>query len=254
MKLSKLTESDVDGLNKLLEKWSIRDALSVLDEIDNRISVIEAIRKLSNDSDVDELNVLHPLVTAARWLFGPEFESAEYASNNQLITAVEKIFGQKMKKTAFNNYRKRPDIIVLPNSLVSITGTEVFDTESSLSTTNRILLIELKRGGFKLTRDERNQAQGYVEDLLSCGLLVGQPYVDAFVLGKEFSEKVQPTSAVINENKVEVGKVRISTFGQIVDTAERRLFGLRRKLADRYDDMPGMELFTNSIKQPTLGF
>lgn len=99
------------GLNELLEKWSIRDALSVLDEIDNRISVIEAIRKLSGDKDIDELHILHLLVTAARWLFGPEFESAEYSSNRQLQTSVEKVFETKIQKDVFNNYRKRPDIV-----------------------------------------------------------------------------------------------------------------------------------------------
>lgn len=254
VKLSKLSENDIEGLNQLLENWSVRDALTVLDEIDNRLSVIEAIKKLSNDKDVDELNVLHPLVTAARWLFGPEFESAEYASNNQLQTAVEKIFDKKIQRGVFNNHRKRPDIVVLNHSVLSVTGTETFDNDSSLSTTNRILLIELKRGGFKLTRDERNQAQGYVEDFMACGSLIGSPYIDAFVLGKEFSEKVQPITAVINENKIEMGKVRICTFSQIVDTAEKRLFGLRRKLGERYDDIPGMELFNKQVTQLKVEF
>lgn len=98
VRLAKLSEDDINGLNKLLENWSVRDALSVLDEIDNRISVIEAIRKLSGDENVDELHVLHPLVTNARWLFGPEYESAEYASNRQLQNAVQIISKQKFKK------------------------------------------------------------------------------------------------------------------------------------------------------------
>jgi Histidine kinase-, DNA gyrase B-, and HSP90-like ATPase len=254
LKLSKLTEDDISGLNELLEKWSVRDALSVLDEIDNRISVIEAIRKLSKDKDIDELHVLHPLVTAARWLFGPEFDSAEYSSNNQLKTSIEKVFKTKINKEVFNNHRKRPDIVVLNNSTLSITGTESFDNDSNLSTVNKILLIELKRGGFKLTREERNQAQGYVEDFMNCGSLIGAPYIDAFVVGEDFSEKVQPTTAVINENKVEMGKVRICTFAQLVDTAEKRLFGLRKKLSERYDDIPGMQLFNQQAKQLAVEF
>lgn len=123
VKLAKLSDDDISGLNSLLEKWSVRDALSVLDEIDNRISVIEAIRKLSKDEDVDELHVLHPLVTSARWLFGPEFESAEYSSNRQLQSAVETVFKKKIGKEVFNNYRKRPDIVVLNDATASITGT-----------------------------------------------------------------------------------------------------------------------------------
>lgn len=251
-KLAKLTDDDISGLNTLLDNWSVRDALSVLDEIDSRISVIEAIRKLSGDKEVDELHVLHPLVTSARWLFGPEFESAEYSSNRQLQNAVQTVFKKKIGKEVFNNHRKRPDIVVLNNSTASVTGIENFDHDSNLSTLNKILIIELKRGGFNLTRDERNQAQGYVEDFMSCGNIIGNPYIEAFVIGESFSEKIQPITTVINENKVEMGKIRISTFGQLVDTAEKRLFGLRQKLGDRYDDIPGMDLFIQQPKQLTV--
>lgn len=94
-KLSTLTSEDIIGLNKILDNWSIKDALTVLDEIDKRISVIEAIRKLSNDNTVDELHVLHPLVASARWIFGPEFDSPEYSSNSQLHTSIEKVFEKK---------------------------------------------------------------------------------------------------------------------------------------------------------------
>lgn len=254
VKLAKLSDDDISGLNNLLEKWSVRDALSVLDEIDNRISVIEAIRKLSKDDDVDELHVLHPLVTAARWLFGPEFESAEYSSNRQLQSAVETVFKKKIGKEVFNNHRKRPDIVVLNDATASITGTEMFDNESGLSTVNKVLIIELKRGKFKLTREERNQAQGYVEDFVNCGSLIGTPYIEAFVVGESFSEKIQPISTVQNENKIEMGKIRITTFGQLVDTAEKRLFGLRQKLSERYDDIPGMDLFRQQATQLKVDF
>lgn len=254
VKLAKLSDDDISGLNSLLEKWSVRDALSVLDEIDNRISVIEAIRKLSKDEDVDELHVLHPLVTAARWLFGPEFESAEYSSNRQLQSAVESVFKKKIGKEVFNNHRKRPDIVVLNDATASITGTEMFDNETGLSTVNKVLIIELKRGKFKLTREERNQAQGYVEDFVNCGSLIGTPYIEAFVVGESFSEKIQPISTVQNENKVEMGKIRITTFGQLVDTAEKRLFGLRQKLSERYDDIPGMDLFRQQATQLKVDF
>ncbi|MFD2871970.1 ATP-binding protein [Mucilaginibacter ximonensis] len=243
VKLAKLSDADIDGLKSLLDKWSIKDALIVLDEIHNRLSVIEAIRKLSKDENVDELHVLHPLVTDARWLFGPEFESAEYASNRQLHSAVETVFKKRISTKSFNNYKQRPDIVLLNDATASITGTEVFDTESNLATVNKVLIIELKRGAFKLTRAERNQAQGYVEDFVNCGALIGSPYVEAFVVGDQFSEKITPIATVKNDNNVELGKIRITTFSQLVDTAEKRLFGLRQKLNERYDDIPGMDLF-----------
>jgi len=172
-KLSTLSHDDIDGLNKLLENWSVKDALTVLDEIDKRISVIEAIKKLSNDSTVDELHVLHPLIVNARWIFGPEFDSPEFSSNNQLQTTVEKVFEKKVDKSIFINYRKRPDIVVLGNSTLSVTGTVGYDNKNEITSINKVLIIELKRGGFKLGRVERNQAVGYVEDFINCGTLIG---------------------------------------------------------------------------------
>lgn len=247
-KLSNLSNEDVDGLNKLLDNWTIKDALTVLDEIDKRISVIEAIKKMSNDPTVDELHVLHPLIANARWIFGPEFDSPEYASNNQLHTSIDKVFGKKIDKDAFNNSKKRPDIVVMGQSLFSITSTTSFDSSTHMSTLNKILIIELKRGGFKIGRKERNQAVGYVEDFMNCGALIGNPYINAFVVGESFSEKIQPTQTIENDNKVEMGKVQVCIFSQIVDSSERRLFNLRERLSKRYEHVDGIELFARQRK------
>lgn len=247
-KLSLFTEEDIDGLNKLLDKWTIKDALTVLDEIDKRISVIEAIRKLANDNSVDELHVLHPLIASARWIFGPEFDSPEYASNNQLQTTVEKVFKKKIDKSLFNNHRKRPDIVVGASSTFSITGTVDFDNENGLTNINKVLIIELKRGGFKLGRDERDQAVGYVEDFMNCGTVIGSPYINAFVVGETFSEQIQPIQTIKNGDNIEKGKIQICLFSQIVDSSERRLFNLRKRLNDRYENYSGKELFQKQNK------
>lgn len=247
-KLAKLSQEDIDGLNKILENWSIKDALTVLDEIDKRISIVEAIRKLSSDPTVDELQVLHPLIANSRWIFGPEFDSPEYSSNSQLQTTVEKVFGKKIDRSVFINNKKRPDLVAIQNSTLSITGVSNYDKE--LVTLNKVLVIELKRGGFKLTREERNQAVGYVEDFMNCGTIIGNPYINAFVVGQSFSEKVQPTQVIENENKVEMGKVQICLFSQLVDSAEKRLFNLRSKLSERYSEYTGIELVSRQAKLP----
>ena len=138
----------------------MKDALTVLSEIDRRISVIEAVRKLSQDKSVDELKVLHPLVTESRWLFGPEYDTAEYTSNRQLQTVVKLLFKEKIKDNHGVNLKKRPDLVILSDdSTVSITGTEDFSKETNLIVISKVLIIELKRGGFEIKRNERNQAQ-----------------------------------------------------------------------------------------------
>lgn len=244
-KLASLTEEDIEGLNRLLSQWTVKDALCVLDEIDRRISTIEAIRKLSEDKKVDELKVLHPLITDARWLFGPEFDSPEYVSNRQLQTVARQLFKRADGKDIFINPKKRPDLIVLENYSLGLTGTDCFDSERNLVITTNILLVELKRGGSELTRDERNQLQGYLEDLLGFGIVGGTPYINAFLIGMKVEKGGLSGSRVTDPkyDKKEIGKITIASFSQIVDTAEQRLFRLRDALKDRYDDIPGMDLF-----------
>lgn len=247
-KISKLSDADMVGLNRILDQWTIKDALCVLDEIDNRISVIEAIKKLSSDKTVDELKTLHPLIAEARWLFGPEFDSPEYVSNKQLTTAVKEIFKVELGVEAFENHRKRPDLVLIKDTSMSFTGTESFNQETSLVTIDNILILELKKGGFKITKTEREQAVGYVEAFINCGSIIGTPHIDAFVVGEKFETKLQ-TVMSLGDNR---GKVRITTFGQLVDTAEKRLFRLRERLNERYDSIPGIELYKRSNQQQVL--
>lgn len=246
-KLSQLTDDDVEGLNRLLDRWTIKDALTVLDEIDRRISTIEAMDKLSSDSKIDELRVLHPLVTEARWLFGPEFDSAEYASNRQLRTIVSKIFRANTTTNTFVDARKRPDLIFLKDSTIAVTGAESFNLQTNLVEMRRILIIELKRGGSNLTRSNRDQATHYVEDFLGCSELTGNPQVVAYVVGNTISEKVSESQVVLDR-----GYVFVTTFGQLVDTARRRLFSLRDKLSERYDGVDGVQI-TEKLKQLEFG-
>jgi hypothetical protein len=229
-----------------LDNWSIKDALTVLDEIDKRLSIVEAIRSLSGDSSVDELHVLHPLIASARWIFGPEFDSPEYSSNSQLQKTVEKVFGKKIDKSAFANNKKRPDLVSLSHSTLSVTGTSIYDS-NSITTVEKVLLIELKKGGSNVGREERNQAVGYVEDFMNCGSLIGSPYISAFVVGDTSSERILPVQSISNQNGVEMGKVQVCLFSQLVDSAERRLFNLRTRLSERYSEFDGVEFVSRQI-------
>ena len=75
--------------------------------------------------------------------------------------------------------------------------------------------------------------------------IIGNPTIEAYVIGKEFSEKVESQTKV---GSPERGRITICTFDQLVATAEKRIFGLRTRLSERYDDIPGMELFKKARK------
>lgn len=241
-KLSVLSTNDLDSLNELLSKWTVGDALVVLNEIDRRLSIISAIRKLAGDKLTDELHVLHPLITESRWLFGPEYESSEYIFNRQMKTAVGNLFGKDKFSSPDTNYKKRPDLICLPHSTIGVTGIEEISDSLNLSSVRKILLIELKKGGFKISREERNQAQGYVDDLRASNLGPNCT-ITAYVVGDSVASNVTSPINVGGNNE---GTIYITTYDQLVDTAERRMFGLRQTIASRYDDVPGMELYAQS--------
>lgn len=250
-KLSMLTEEDVDGLNRLLDDWSVKDALVVLDEIDKRLLVIEALSRFSTDPTTDELKTLHPLVLQARWLFGPEFDSPHYTSNVSLTTAMSKLFHKKVNKDAFHNARNRPDIIIVENSTLSAICSEEFEDDSPLLKMKRILIIELKRGGFAIGRSEMDQAGHYVEDLLNSGHLNGNPFINAFVVGYEIDSKITRIRKV--GDNPERGRIDATTFGQLVSTANQRLLRLKEQLDDRYKEYTDATIVQKVLNEPYIG-
>ena len=197
---------------------------------------------MCGDPATDELHTLHPLVTQARWIFGPEFDSSEYASNVTLRTAAEKVFGRKVEASAFLNPRQRPDIMVLADSTMSIVGTETFDgSGSDLTAIRNVLVIELKKGNSAIGRDEMNQASGYVQDFLGSGALDGTPMFRAFVVGHTVDPKAARDFDIKADNVIR-GSVHATTYGQLTRTANQRLFRLRDKIPTRYEDVTGAEL------------
>lgn len=250
-KLATVSEDDAEAINRLLDTWTMRDALSVLDEIDRRMSVVEALEKLMGDPDADELHSIHPLVSHARWLFGPEFDSPIYSSNVSIITAAKKVFKKKIDVTAINHPRRRPDLIFLKDSTMSITGTETFDDSGTVSKLENLLVIELKKGGSTIGIEEMQQAERYVNDLLNCGLLDGRPFIRCFVAG----HRVDDSNALpkrVGEEPV-VARLEAVTYGQLVRTAHHRLFKLQTQIGDRYKDAPGAELVNKVLGESRQG-
>lgn len=251
-KLTRLDDSDIDGLDKLLGQWSIRDALSVLDEIDHRLAVIVAIDKLSSEVSTDELHTLHPLVTQARWLFGPEFDSHEYASNVTLKSVAQKVLKKESDTAAFNNPRQRPDLVIMAESTYSIVGTETFDSQDqSLSRIQDVLIIELKKGASKIGRDEMNQADGYIQDFMGSGLMDGTPNFRAFVVGYEIDDKTMRFKEIKDEGGVLRARITATTYGQLTRSANQRLFKLKDKIPARYDEVTGVDLMTKVMQTPS---
>lgn len=235
-------------------QWSVQDALTVLDEIDNRLSVIAAIEKLAGDPDADELHTLHPLVTQARWLFGPEYDSPEYSFNRTLMTIAVELFGATPEQIDFYKPARRPDLVALANSTMGLVATDSFDaSDSSLVELQSVLLIELKRGRSTIGRTEVNQAGGYVEDFLSSGI-DGTPFFNAFVVGHKRDPKVPVVREIKPDGSVLRGRVCATMYDQLTRTANKRLLGLKARIPSRYEDVSGYDLVRRVMDTPSQAY
>ena len=248
-KLGVISGEDADRINRLLDTWTLRDALAVLDEIDRRVSVVAALEKLMDDPTADELHSIHPLITHARWLFGPEYDSPLYASNVTIQKAAAQTFKKRIDSKQITNPRQRPDLIFLKDATLSLTATEAFKDDSSVVVLQRLLLIELKKGNSTIILKHINQAQQYVQDLLNCGLLDGSPtpYIHAFVVGHKVDKRLKPIRI---GDQATAALIEPCSFGQLVRTANHRLFRLQETIAARYRNVPGLELIRKILGEP----
>ena len=243
-KLSAMDIEDVDTLNSILDEWSVSDIKDVLDEIDRRLKVINAIEQLCSNPSTDELHVLHPLVSQAKWLFGIEYDNMNYTFNKALTTVLHNILKGQRKGDIDVNWAKRPDLVIGSDFSLSSTCVEDVD-DNDMLIINKVLIIELKRGGFTIDRQEMNQAEEYIDSLYKGNKLNCKPRIKAFVVG----DAVSP--AISNQKRLEdYGEVYAYTYRQLTQTAGKRLFNLKEKLSVRYQELNVNDYLLEILGEP----
>ena len=243
-KLSVMSSSSITELDRILDEWSVADIKSVLEEIDCRIKVIDAIQKLCSDPSTDELHVLHPLVSQAKWLFGIEYDNLNYTYNRRLSTVMKDLLDSMRKEDTSINWDKRPDLVLTSDSTVSATCSEAFD-ENDIAFIDRILIIELKKGGFKIGRKEMNQAEEYVDSIYKGNKLNSTPRIKAFVIGETIDASISK-----RKTQEDYGEVYAYTYSQLVRTAEKRLFSLKGKIEEHYNRYNREDYIKQILSEP----
>lgn len=243
-KLSLMSNSSITELDKILEEWSVSDIKNVLEEIDYRIKVIDAIQKLGSDSNTDELHVLHPLISQAKWLFGIEYDNPNYTFNRTLSTVIRKLLGGAVKEDMNINFDKRPDLIFTSDSTVSATCTEDFD-QNEIAHIDQVLIIELKKGGFKIGRKEMNQAKEYIDGIYKGNEFNAIRKIKAFVIGDSIDTSISTRKTLEN-----YGELFAYTYNQLVQTAEKRLFNLKSKLEEHYNKYSKDDYLNAILNEP----
>jgi hypothetical protein len=223
-KLEGLEPGDIDALNDILEKWTVRTAKAALEEIEGRLKIIEEIRIATANPQIKEVQELQPLFGNALWIFGPEFESIEFTSNEAMTTVIQKLFKVEMAAS-----RNRPDFAMTPNSTIGFYGLPSFDQEThDVIGTSRLVIVELKRPGVLLGSEEKQQVWKYVKELIAKGLVTDSTQVAGFVLG-EHVEAAEASVFTERDNHVRIRPLLYSTF---VTLAEKRMFNLRKRLQE----------------------
>jgi len=242
--LCQMSTNDLDRLSELLSKWDVDDILSVISEVDKRITVIEAISRVFNDKKTDELHTLHPLVLSAKWLFGAEFDSPMFVSNVALTTVVKSLFKDAdYDVTELTNPRKRPDIVCLNQSTFRTVCTDRPDVEAgNVMKPDQILVIELKRGGAAIGAKEVMQAENYVRQINKSGVLHKAAMVTAYVVGATIGD-------IDCSRKTDSGQIVVVTYGQLVETASKKLFGLREQLMQHYEKIGNNSIVEKALKE-----
>lgn len=244
-KLSKMNIDDVDTLNRLLDEWSIADIREVLDEIDRRLQVINAIERLCSDPMTDELHVLHPLISQAKWLFGVEFDSPNYTFNRTLTTVLQTLLKGQRNENVNINWSKRPDLVIGNDFTISATCTEEAD-KNEIFVINKVLIIELKKGAFTIGRKEMGQAEEYIDSLYKGNKLNCKPKIKAFVVGDTISESIST-----KKTQEDYGEVYAYTYRQLAQTAGKRLFNLKDKLTVHYQTLDKKDYLSEILKKPS---
>ncbi len=233
--LAKLGEMSTDQLDKLadiLSTWNVDDIATVIGEIDKRIVVIEAIQRIYNNKETDELHTLHPLVLNSKWLFGAQYDSPMFVSNSALTTVVKSLFkDEDYDLSEIDNPRKRPDIVALKKYSLKAVCTDRIDMDAGeIMKPDQILLIEVKRGGFEITDEEVSQTGYYVRQIRKSAVLHSSATIDAYVVGEKLGD-------VDSQKITSSGRIHAVTYGHLVETASAKLFRLRERLQEHYDTL-----------------
>jgi histidine kinase/DNA gyrase B/HSP90-like ATPase len=220
--LASCSPDDLDTWNGLMQSWTATNAEIVLNEIEKRITLIRKLQELVRSKSADELHDLQPLFERGLWIFGPEYEGIEFRANRTMVEIVHKFF----KKSGVAVTRKRPDIVALPDSSIGLYSSNSYSQDGEVDGVSKVLIVELKRGGFRLAQRELDQARDYGVELQTTGAVQQMTRVECWVLGAELAPGLQ-------QNKIgETLTVRPTVYDTILARAHARIFNLQRRIEE----------------------
>ena len=218
--LQECSPQDLDAWNQIMHRWTAGNAEIVLSELDHRLRLIERLQSLVESSKTDELHDLQPLFERGLWMFGPEYDAVDFHSNRYLATVIRESLGGTEQQVA----HLRPDFVAFPDRSIGIYSAASYEERGEISGIRQILIVELKKGGFKLTQKELDQAREYSKELYKSVDVRADTKAVAYVLGEKSEEGLG--EATYN-NRITIIPMLYRT---LLDRAHSRTFNLQRKI------------------------
>ena len=237
-KLSEYGPDQLDDLHRLLDDWTLDMAKAVLDEIGQRLMLVEELRARIDDKKTQEVQELQPLFEKGLWIFGPEFETIEYTANESMTRVVQNLF----KRNGIKGSRNRPDFAILPDGTSGLYSYPRYDADGGEVGTDRLVVVELKKPGVRLGEEQKAQCWRYVRELYEKGLLQARlTHVRCFVLGS----LVDDLEGSAREDMDGTVVIQPLLFATVLQRAKSRLL----KLHERVKNAPFLEGHREKLKR-----
>jgi hypothetical protein len=224
--LHSLDPNQLDELHNILYDWTIDIAKEVLDELKVRIKLLDEIKSRVIDKNTDEVHELQPLFHQGLWIFGPEYETIEFTSNEGMTNVIRKLFNGEQKGS-----RNRPDFVIIPDGSLGTYYYPTYDENGSEMYVARLVIVELKKPGIRIGLEEKNQCWKYVSELYKKGLIQQEfTKVTCFLLGAE----VDPIQGRVRREMEDKVTIQPLDYNIVIERAKSRLL----KLFDRVRNAP----------------
>jgi hypothetical protein len=220
--LTSLSVENLNTLNVMIKKWNVDLAKIVLDEIESRTVLLAELEARVLNNNTHEVKMLQPLFHRGLWIFGPEYETIEYTSNEGMTRVIQHLFGARH----INGSARRPDFAILPDGSVGLYSLPKYDDSFAEVGVDRLTVVELKKPGTTINREQKGQAWGYVKELFSKGLLRDCSAVTCFVLGSEL-DPLESGKSIEMDGRVTIIPLAYDT---VIRRAKSRLLNLHDKI------------------------
>jgi hypothetical protein len=189
-KLEACTPDDLDTWNDIMSRWTAENANVVLNELERRLTLITKMEQLVGSPLADELHDLQPLFERGLWIFGPEYEAVDFRSNRGLTEIIGSLLGAI--DVEIDGARRRTDFVALADTSIGAYSADNYAGDGEALGIRKVLIVELKKGGFKITQKEIDQARDYAREIRRVGSVQRDTQIEAYIIGDSLEEGLEP--------------------------------------------------------------